>query len=261
MNTVAFGSRIWDFLHHWPLSYPNEILNQQESMSVIKFLNQLFLIIPCIYCRESAKGFKEELNMWKLLTWKHPKTHKYFITKYKLQMVGIIFHNRVNTKLQIPISVKNTFEAFEIHNLTYKAWKLDSKKEWLNSFFVFLFTVCWNYPENENEIKKEQRDLYYDFFTNTIPGIISHLPISKSYKNALLTFPMNYEETLSSRQYLKQWIYNIRKFCHFYCSNYPENTFWTFQQVNIYIEGFRARAASCQLNIIKQEDKKKVSCQ
>lgn len=67
MNTLAFGSPKWEFLHCTPWMYPNEILSPQDASECMLFIEYFTMILPCRYCRESATKFKRELDVWNKL--------------------------------------------------------------------------------------------------------------------------------------------------------------------------------------------------
>lgn len=245
MNSSAFGSEIWRFIHQWVDSFPNEVLSIKESMAAIHFTKELMVMLPCKYCRNSAKGFLKELNLWKSLMWKHPISGKYFMTRTKLSQFFVTFHNKVNHKLESPIFVYTPIDSYIEYKKRQMEWKYDNKKEWLNCLFNFLFACCWNYPIQDPT--KSKLSKYYKFFIKTLPDALAHIP---EFHNCLMQAYKEYhfdkQETLISRTFLTRWIYHIRKYIHVHCSDFKFEL--EFHQLDIIVEAFRARSKSCQID-------------
>lgn len=121
-KTRKWGPSLWNFLFTSILSrYPMKIDNTNKEHLLIKtefehLLNSLGVILPCVFCRESYKGFLAELPV-----------KKYLVGRIELMFWLYSIKDKVNKKL-----IKQEKECYidEIKRLKalYKENKISEKE-------------------------------------------------------------------------------------------------------------------------------------
>jgi hypothetical protein len=222
MNTIAFGSAIWNVLHKIPRTYPNEILSVEDGSNAIRFVVFMGYILPCKYCRDSATVFIQELDIIDRMTLTFPDGKK-SVTKGKFSETVWILNNRVNYKLQKKMFGVNWCDA-----------ALVPRPGWKKSFWVVMFTICWNYPEDPDE---DSISKYYTFFGELLPKVIKYTDVGRDYAKVLEKLPVTKDNVLVDRNSIKRWIYEMYKRC--------SKNAWTFEDTDVVIEAFRARSSAC----------------
>lgn len=236
MNASLFCN-IWDFLHQLPwICYKTEVLKTREAVILLRFAHYIPIMVPCRFCSESAMIFEKEMHLLKALTIKINNNR--IITRSQIAKYWYALHNRVNSKLKKP--------------LLQATWRdsIIERPYWFECFWVMLFTIAWNFPEEPTEEKIHEYKTFYklakDIVKTTELGdrleevISDNLPISTG--------------NFKSRKMVKKWIYDLRSYCDDLCG-----LSWSFHQVDLFYETFRARhTASCNDGSIKTEEEKMI---
>jgi hypothetical protein len=228
MNSKSFGYHAWNILEFVPWTFPKEILSQEDEVLVIRFSRAVIRILPCGYCRSSGEIFEKELGLISSLT--HDFGGVLIITRSRWAKYWYDFHNRVNKKLEKP--------AFG------SSWK-DSvmpRPDWKNSFWAFIYAVCWNYPETDPT--DDMVSKYYIFFGDLLPRVFKYTDLGKEYTKRLKDTPLT-KNILKNRLLLCKWIYNMRCLCQNSCGNET----WNFEDTSTLMEAFRARSQVCSKNL------------
>jgi hypothetical protein len=226
MNTIAFGSAAWNLAHKLPRTYPSEILSDEDGKNAIRFVIFLSYILPCGYCRDSATVFVRELDILNRLTVTLPNG-KRAVTRAKFSECMYILQNRVNFKLNKPCWGTGWMDA-----------ALLPRPGWKSSAWTFLFAVCWNYPESETK-DSDIFSRYLIFFRDILPGMLKYTDLGRKVIRAYGKYPVT-DEVLSGRRKLTRWIYDVRA-----CCADGDEQVWTFEETDVLVEAFRARASAC----------------
>ena len=137
MNTKSWGPAGWNFLFISILGkYPIKVLTKEDILIKQAFksmLTNLSIIMPCVFCRDSFKGFLEELPI-----------EEYLIGRVELMYWLYLIKDKVNQKL-----IK----------LEYKCYN-DEKRR--------LKTMVYNTQISESEYYKKVKEFKSDNF-ETIP--------------------------------------------------------------------------------------------
>lgn len=230
MNTVAWGPYSWNFNHNLAWLFPNEVLSYADTSAVIMYCHYFVQIIPCIYCSVSATAFQKKFGLLKSLL--QDVNGKLILTRAMIAKYWYEFHNVVNTKLEQPM-----------YKTTWRDTVASTREiNWMDSFWVFAYSVCWNYPETKSEneeISDRAASLITSFFGYCIPRVLKHTKLGRSYIQALYQFPL-VDEVFISRSAVTRWIYNIR----ISCSDVMGNP-WSYRDLDDMMEAFRARKTNC----------------
>lgn len=244
MNTVSFGGSTWDFLHASAWFFPNEILSVKDSITAIRFCTYIPFVLPCRYCRESGSIFQTELGLLDRLTYNLKGTR--LVTRSRIAKYWYDFHNRVNQKLGYPRFGADWEDS--VHQRPFG----------MNDMFVFLFAICWNYPERE-----PSPDIVFkctSFFNVVFPAMVEFTDVGKRVVSYVQSNPLT-ADTTSRRTSMTEWIYEMRRAC-----DEEMGTTCSFSDTYITMEAFRARSSVCTVDYaktaqqLKKEAKENVGC-
>lgn len=116
-----------------------------------------------------------------------------------------------------------------------------------------LFVVIWNYPEL-NEDNYQLLQLYLSFFTVHLKNVIKYTNLGNVYKNYLELNELT-RWKLKRRSLLARWFYGFYRFASSYNDHISNmGDIWSMDDINTFLEAFRARSQSCSIKIGEKRD-------
>jgi hypothetical protein len=223
-NTTFWGPHAWNFFHHLPWLFPNEVLETKDAVAVLRFCHTLPKLLPCVWCSESAQGYEKDLGLFTSFT--YDINDLKIVTRSNIAKYFFDLHNKVNVKLGYP-TLKGTWRE-----------SVKSRKDWKESMFIFLMASCWNIPENDTpeDIVSE----YYTFFNDLLPRILSHKKIGTIYAEVLANRPLT-KKMVSKRHLITKWIYDMKVAT----LDGKSGKTWDYVTTDLFFESFKAKVTNC----------------
>ena len=204
-KTSWFGGKFWIIYHHF--AYCNRTIDP-ELQKLFYTLPQHLL--PCIFCRESYQEFlvRPENNL------------DLFVKKGEVPEWTWRIHNLVNDKLEKPrVDYKRCSKVYR--NL--------KPQEWLEPFWIFVFTIALNYPANFQftetgnprvlkgkvrrsitQLTEEERARYkaYLLFYDNLASFMPDGDFVCKWMEAYTKTPIS-RLSLCSREHLVRWLHTL----------------------------------------------------
>lgn len=185
MNPIAIGPLIWDVFENFEWCFSNEILSDEETMFVIKFVFFTIKLFMCKICSSDAQLLLRDFDWTKKLGYQ--LGNKYLITRYSLRQFFYDFHNVVNEKLKKKQFPKELSIVIQESN------------QWFPNYLRYLTYLCFYYPSasgwkmNKNGLEYhphyayDRKTLCFYFryyFENIVPQMFDLVGFKAEYEQA-----------------------------------------------------------------------------
>lgn len=225
MDTRFWGPDGWRMLHSIAINYPERPTQKQKELYK-QFYENLRLVLPCIYCRNSFIVFVNDLPIDDYL--QNKKTLSYWV---------YLMHNKVNNKLSdqnLIVKYSNGFDSVYRRYLDNVRRFDELQAEIPVPGWDFIYSVLFNYPTQANfPIQEPERQLAFIKFFYLLAEVIPFPRFKLALKEQLLQFPI---ENYLDRASLKRWGYSLEQnYCQKTQLNCP-----SYKERSDFVEHFRA---------------------
>ena len=229
LNPILFGPHIWRFLHELPWLFPKEILAVSDQVTVIRFINHIVRLLPCMTCRDDATGFLSSYGIKGMFY--ETKSGSKVMTRKTLAKWIWDFHNIVNKKLGKPSFGLDWTDS------------LDQKRDFKTSLCTSLLSISFaiSYNTEFDETDEQNLFLYKELFLAIMPKLFR-------WKTNLNKFYIYHLKTKTIPQDYKQWFYWIYEFVHFIA---PQD-YNSFGSIESYFLAFQSKQ-DCNLPNLNAE--------
>lgn len=187
-KTSWFGNKFWIVYHHF--AYHNLDLDPQVRKL---FYTTPQYLLPCIFCRISYKEFlsRPENNL------------DAFIKAGKLPEWTWKIHNLVNIKLNKPVVD---------YNRCVQEYRDLAPTDWIEAFWLFVFTIALNYPANFQLTSSNQVRENPKVVTNVRRSPAEMTLSERDRYNAYVMFYDNIPNFLPAGEFCCRWMRSYSKF-------------------------------------------------
>lgn len=228
MDTKKWGVRFWLSIHFISYPYPNK---QCDPKYYDIFFESLGNVLPCIYCRNSYKGFCHELPYKHFLLDCDNDSKEIFYWTY-------LIHNKVNDKLRDQGNNVDPNPPFKKVLNKYKKINPNIWHSWLTEMIYF---ICFNYA-NRDYTDHHIREWYQKFFW-ALSKVLPSTKLNIMLQKRMEMYPIhNY---LKNGEDLMYWAYLIT------------NNKKPFKTIKDYYSQFKATKCGRNVHKVKYDCDKK----
>lgn len=182
LNPIIFGPSTWRVLQEIPWLFPNEILSLRDQITVTRFFNHVFRLLPCITCRTDATEMFQQIGIIGMIS-TNQQGYQFF-TRISIAKWVYSFHNTVNRKLGKPIYGEDWLDT------------VSNPREFLPSLSIMLLSFSYVLAFNQNPDEQDKflfKSLMYILLPRLLrwkeeigTPLIKHLNVNKlSVDNSL----------------------------------------------------------------------------
>lgn len=219
LNPILFGPNVWRVLHELPWIFPKEIISINDQIIVIRFVNHIIRLLPCMKCKEDASGFLSTYGIKGMFL---ETVAGKVMTRKSLAKWVWEFHNIVNKKLGKPVFGNDWIDS------------LDQKRDFKTAYCISLlsigFVISYNELEDEYQMSDEILYLFKELFLSILPKLFR-------WKTNLNKFYIHHLKTKSLPQDPKLWFNWIYEFVHLIS---PQD-FESFNKLESYFLAFQSK--------------------
>jgi Erv1 / Alr family len=161
INPILFGPAAWRVLQEVPWLFPNEILTLRDQITVTRFLDHVFRLLPCFTCRTDASELFKKIGIAGMISTNRDGYQ--FYTRIAIAKWVYTFHNTVNRKLGKPIYGEDWLDS------------VSNPREFLPSLGILILTIGYAFSNNP-EPSDEEKFLFKSFMYIILPRLLRWKP-------------------------------------------------------------------------------------
>ncbi len=237
MQTTKWGPDGWKFMHFLTFKYPDQP-DQSHEKKYQSFFTHMGNMLPCIYCRNSYRGFIIDIPL-----------SEWLMNRYAVTYWLYLIHNKVNDKLRKQGYLHEKNPAYKTICRRYKQYNNDNT---LDIGWDFIYSIIFNYPEKPGPVDKYN----YKIFLKKLKEIHPNDYIRESYTKHSDANPV--DDYLVDRHTLIYWFYSIHSLivADLIGDGLSIHPIDSFEEICRRYEGFRASCSTSTGNSCRIPAKK-----